>query len=222
MKKMYLLLMVLMCFVGANSFADKAPQWVMDLHEPHVYQNMNYRLLRPIDFDPGRQYPVIVSLHGASGTGDNNISNVRHWNSILSEEHNRRGYPCYVIAPQSNGLWKENHFLKVQDIINTLPNVDISRRYLMGHSMGGHGAIVFAKLDPSYFAAVFASAGSNVINNPTPLKELPIWLFHGLTDGVINPQKSINSYDNMVAEGGGHLKLTLWERTGHGNSHMMV
>ena len=42
--------------------------WV-DLYEPHVDDEMPYRLMKPMGFDSSKRYPVIISLHGGGGRG---------------------------------------------------------------------------------------------------------------------------------------------------------
>ena len=42
--------------------ASSSNKW-MDLYEEHTFKGMPYRLLKPIDFDPSRTYPLILSLH---------------------------------------------------------------------------------------------------------------------------------------------------------------
>lgn len=77
----------------------------MALYEPGEFKGVKYRLMKPIDFDPNRTYPLILSLHGAGGKGSQNIKNLRNWNEWLSDENLRRKHPCFVLAPQSPGSW---------------------------------------------------------------------------------------------------------------------
>ena len=110
----------------------------MDLYVPHADDEMPYRLLKPMRFDPQKRYPVIVSLHGAGGKGTDNRKQLRGWNRLLAEEQRRSEYPCYVLAPQANRLWDAAHLKNIQNIVAALPSVDMDRIYILGHSMGGH------------------------------------------------------------------------------------
>ncbi|MHC4179940.1 MAG: hypothetical protein ACYSWU_20735, partial [Planctomycetota bacterium] len=63
--------------------------------------------MKPIDFDPAKAYPLVLSLHGAGGRGTDNIRNVRNWNEYMADETLRRKHPCFVLAPQSNTSWND-------------------------------------------------------------------------------------------------------------------
>ncbi len=78
------------------------------LYEPGEFKGVQYRLMKPIDFDPDKTYPLILSLHGGSGRGTHNIKNLLIWNEYLAAEDLRRRHPCFVLAPQSNGRWLDN------------------------------------------------------------------------------------------------------------------
>ena len=116
--------------------------WVVELHEAHVYSKMPYRLMRPIRFDPAKRYPVIVSLHGAGGRGADNLRQLRHWNGVLAEQKRRTDYPAFIVAPQTTVMWNTTHLQNIKDIIKNLPSVDMNRIYILGHSMGGEWPLV--------------------------------------------------------------------------------
>ncbi len=78
------------------------------LYVPGEFKGVQYRLMKPIDFDPSKTYPLILSLHGGSGRGTQNIKNLLIWNEWLADEDLRRKHPAFVLAPQSNGPWLDN------------------------------------------------------------------------------------------------------------------
>lgn len=139
--------------------ASAAERWTA-LYEPQVFEGMPFRVMKPLDFDSEKSYPVILSLHGGGGKGSNNIKQLKDWNKQLAEEQRRKDFPCYVVAPQAAGLWNAGDLKKIQALNKKLPSVDMDRLYVMGHSMGGHGTYIFIQLDPGYFAAAAPSAGS--------------------------------------------------------------
>jgi len=125
MMKNIFLSMTLVMFVVTSSYAIE-PQWVIDLHEAHTNNGMAYRLLRPLNFDPGRLYPVIVSMHSYPGVGTDNIKNIRQWNTQLSDPQMRADYPAYVVVPQTTNTWKSYYYKTIQNVIaNDLTNVDM-------------------------------------------------------------------------------------------------
>ncbi len=71
-------------------------------------ETMPYRLFRPRT-EPGRLYPLVVFLHGSSGSGTDNRKQLDGGNWfggllwVLPENQER--HPCFVLAPQSNVNW---------------------------------------------------------------------------------------------------------------------
>ena len=86
---------------------ETASAAVLELYEAREFKGVKYRLLKPIDLakNPDKKYPMILSLHGAAGTGNDNVRNLREWNTVMAQEELRRKHPCFVVAPQSIGPW---------------------------------------------------------------------------------------------------------------------
>ena len=61
----------------------------IDKYEPHIYQNLSYRLMKPNELNPTKTYPLILSLHGAGGRGTDNIKQLRKWNEYLAKDEIR-------------------------------------------------------------------------------------------------------------------------------------
>ena len=80
---------------------------IFTIYESHEYNGMHYRLMKPIDYDAEKTYPLILSLHGAGGKGSNNIRNLRRWNGTLAEKELRLRHPCFVLAPQTTIAWRD-------------------------------------------------------------------------------------------------------------------
>ena len=81
------------------------PDDVIAAYQPGVFHGMPYRLLLPEDYDPSNRYPLILSLHGRAGIGDDNRSQFRNWTSIFVNPEWRAKYPCIVLVPQSWDTW---------------------------------------------------------------------------------------------------------------------
>lgn len=204
---------------------QQAQSWI-ELYEPHTYKQMPYRLMKPIACDLAKNYPVIVSLHGAGGKGTDNCKQLKVWNKQLTEKQRRIDYPCYVLAPQSNNLWNQTHLKKIKDIIKDLPSVDMNRIYILGHSMGGHGTYIFIQIDPDYFAAAAPSAGSGLTRTkkfvyPKVIRDIPIWAFHGDKDKVCPISKDQKIFSEMKKIGG-NMKFTTFAGDGHGIPQKMI
>ena len=208
-----------------DSKGNDSGNWV-DLYVPHADEVMPYRLMDPLGFDSSKRYPVIVSLHGGGGTGNDNRKQLKVWNEQLADSQRRSDFPCYVLAPQADHLWDAAHLSRIKELVAELPSVDMDRIYMLGHSMGGHGTNVLIQLDPEYFAAVAPSAGTGRKQDEdfidaALIKDIPIWAFHGGKDNVcpIDPQLTLFA---EMQELGGNMKLTTWAGDGHGVSGKFI
>ena len=216
--------LVFICF-SLNSMAQRGGPWAQ-LYEPSVFKGMPYKLMKPVNFNTSKKYPIIISLHGAGGKGSDNKKQLKDWNKQLAQENIRKDYPAYVFAPQSKGHWEKEHFLKFKEIIKGLPSVDMDRIYILGHSMGGHGTFTIIQIEPDYFAAAAPSAGAG-LRSTAPfidaklIKDLPIWAFHGDSDKVCPYEKVVKVF-NDVKKLDGNMKLTTWLGGNHGVSGKFI
>jgi len=197
-----------------------------NLYEPNTYKELPYRLMKPANYDASKKYPLIVSLHGAGGRGNDNKKQLKDWNKQLADKDRRTKNPCYVLAPQSKGLWNKSQLKKIQALIKEIPSVDSNRIYILGHSMGGHGTYIFIQLAPKYFAAAAPSAGSGLKKtekfiDPVKIKDIPIWAFHGDKDGVCPISKDIEVFE-ALKKLNGIMKLTTWKGGKHGVSDKFI
>ena len=125
MKKTLLFVLVLLGIAQVAN-GQVVEDWVK-LHEPHIYNDMPYRLMKPINYEPNKSYPVIVSLHGGGGRGTDNLKQLRNWNRILVEEQNRTDYPSYLLAPQAAEMWNTTHIQNIksfakENLFNSMKN----------------------------------------------------------------------------------------------------
>jgi len=80
----------------------------------HVYksgrgESMPYRLFTPSPLQAGRSYPLVVFLHGAGGSGTDNLKQLERANMfgalVWTLPENQKRHPAFVLAPQSNMNW---------------------------------------------------------------------------------------------------------------------
>ena len=78
-------------------------------------------------------------------------------------------------------------------------NIDPSRIYIVGHSMGGAGVVGALEHYPKQFAAGVASAG---IWDPSQTTHInaPLWLVHGENDESIAHRHSQELYAHMKGQ----------------------
>ena len=104
-------IMVILALVSINNVTAqgrKAPDWFSN-YEPNTHKNMPYRLMKPLNFDPKKSYPVIVSLHGAGGKGSDNRKQMKSWNKELAEKNAALITPAMSLSHKARNFGaKEN------------------------------------------------------------------------------------------------------------------
>lgn len=206
-------------------------------YEKEIFVNendtLNYRILKPLNYNPQKQYPVHLFLHGAGERGNDNVSQLIHGGNLFLEKENREKYNSWVIFPQApqNDWWgykdpykfaynvKESKAIslvvKLMDSFIERSDVDTNRVYVSGLSMGGMGTFVILNLRPDMFAAATPICGDgnpDLVNNYA--KKIPMWIFHGSDDTVVSPKKSLKMA-NAIIDAGGSPKITFYENVGH-------
>ena len=216
---------LLLIFTFQTHAQKKNIGW-QNLYKAQLYKSLPYRLMSPENMDSKTKYPLILSLHGAGGRGSNNKKQLKQWNAQLADEKIRKQFPAYVLAPQSKGLWNLETLELIKELIAQLPNVDMDRIYILGHSMGGHGTFIYIQNDPNYFAAAAPSAGTGLKSTasfikPELIKDIPIWASHGDKDKVCPYDRIVEVMNKMKALNG-NFKLTTWKNGNHGVSDRFI
>lgn len=179
------------------------------------YQNVKY--IERMPRVPQEKMPVLIHLHGAGsrkGTLEL-LANNPVQNSVFTAEDS----PLLVLAPLCDvNSWFEM-FEKLQAFVKMIAardDVDPTRIYLAGASMGGYGAWQLAMTLPDIFAALVPICGGGMYWDAHQLRTTPVWAFHGVLDPVVKPEESvkmvaaINSYPDCIP-----AKLTMLEAVAH-------
>ena len=199
---------------------------ILDIYDGRTFQGMDYRLAPPIDIETGKRYPLILSLHGAGGIGDDNRSQFRSWNGPMARPAWRRSYPAFVLVPQAKpgAFWGERTrgrglnnvyvrnllpviFELIDELVDRFP-IDESRIYALGASMGGAGTWETIAARPDLFAAAIpVCPGGRPLADVSSLVDLPIWAFHGDQDQT-TPVANSRTMFQLLQAAGGNLKYT--------------
>ena len=192
-----------------------------------------YRLLIPSHDDS--KLPLIVFLHGAGERGHDNKSQLVYLPQRVISEAHFRDKPCYLLALQcpTNEQWapydaddeplgKPSPSIRavmaaMQEVIEER-NVDPSRIYLTGLSMGGYGSWDLAARHPEWFAAVVPVCGGGRPNTAPRLIDVPIWAFHGTDDHDVAEAESLAMIE-AIRSAGGTPAYTALQGVGHDSWH---
>ncbi|SHJ84064.1 hypothetical protein [Pseudozobellia thermophila] len=189
-------------------------------------QKLGYRLLRPVNYDPEKSYPLAVCLHHGGGTGTENIVQVAtsEFAQTLSEPGNRKKYPSFIFVPQcppGSSFGGIPNYPKIDELvvgaITELEKefkIDRSRRYVMGVSLGGFGAWHLIGSRPEMFAAAIPVCGGGNPDHGKDMAQVGIWAFHGEADSNV-PAKLSRDMIHSVRRAGGNPKYTEFQGIGH-------
>lgn len=169
----------------------------------------NFWLYAPNEYvNENRRVPVIIFLHGASLCG-NNLQRVRRY-GLLHAISKGRYYPCMVIAPQNpGGSWKPEKIARVLDWVIEHYDVDTTRIYVIGMSLGGYGTLDFAGTYPDRVAAAMALCGGSTLKDFSGLGQIPLWILHGTADRAV-PISQSKKVVEAIKESG-HDKLLRYD-----------
>lgn len=226
------LVLFLILFLNVNLNSQE-----LDLYEQKIFvienDTLNYRILKPLNYDSTKQYPVHLFLHGAGERGNDNVSQLVHGSKLFLKKESREKYNSWVIFPQApkydwwgyKDPYKLNYnvkeskamslVVKLMDNFSKRNDVNQNKIYVSGLSMGGMGTFVILNLRPNMFAAATPICGDgdpNSVNNYA--KKIPIWIFHGSDDTVVSPKKSLKMA-NAIIDAGGSPKITFYENVRH-------
>lgn len=174
-------------------------------------------VLPPSSFDKSKKYALILSLHGAG------VEAINQAKSYAPKDW------AYVVAPTNRRpfgfdweVWGRRDALEALDHAMATFNIDPTRVYLTGHSMGGHGTWHVGVTTPGRFAAIAPSAGwcsfytyggstkpsgafaRTQAHSDTPvylgnLKRRGVYILHGGADTNVPPSEGQNMYKLVQA-----------------------
>lgn len=133
--------------------------------------------------------PLVVFLHGASLCG-HNLEKVRRYGTLDAAERGRK-IDAFILAPQNpGGSWKPDKIMELVDWAREHNNIDSTRVYVLGMSLGGYGTMDVAAAYPDRIAAAIAMCGGSTAGDVTPLNRVPLWIIHGTADRAVSVKES--------------------------------
>jgi predicted peptidase len=202
----------------AVSAQTPAPAPLQKARTITVHSKVSYLAYLPKSYSAkGEPVPLIIFLHG-SGERGSDLNKVKAWGPPAIAEKDP-AFPFMVVSPQApDGEWWHAHLLKgMIDEVLAKYNVDRSRVYLTGLSMGGYGAWDLAINYPNYFAAIAPICGGGNTIRIGQLKNVPTWAFHGKKDQSV-PEHESASMVAALRAAGGDVKYTVLPEAGHADA----
>jgi predicted peptidase len=123
-----------------------------------------------------------------------------------------------ILAPQcpdEHPLWEVHTIKALLDKIVQEYKVDTSRIYITGMSMGAYGMWEMLIKYPEIFAAAISVCHGGYTNRSYRIKHIPVWLFHGVQDTLVDPGYSIRMAQSLMAAGANKVNLTLYPKADH-------
>ncbi len=165
----------------------------------------DYSLYVPENYTPSRDWPLIISLHGAYGRGDHYI-----WSWLRPAKS--KGY--MVLSPKSVDVtWSVlrppldvGSITGMFDEVCAAYAVDRSRVYLSGLSDGGTFTYLLGLTRPDMFAGIAPVAGDfhamlDGMLRQKQGKDLPIYIVHGVHDAIFSVQSIRSGYGLLTRLG---------------------
>jgi poly(3-hydroxybutyrate) depolymerase len=180
-----------------------------------------YQLYIPPTYNPAdteTRYPLVLFLHGAGERGTDNLKQINgNINNLLARVKQTQ-YASLLVAPQANGWWSGAELVAAIALVENLRdnyNVDSTRLYITGLSMGGMGTWDAIATQPKLFAAAVPICGSGGRNVCYRMVDQNVWAFHAADDPTVSVSGSRNMIAGIIACGGDPL-YTEYPTGGHG------
>jgi len=196
-------------------------------------EEMPYALFVPSGYDTAREWPLIVALHGLGRPYDwmmgydGFIDFAERDGYIVVSPlgydpqgwYGSRGYGnpagggrggAQSTLPDNLGELSEQDVMNVLEIARDGFNIDESRIYLWGHSMGGAGTYHLAARYPDIWAGLAVAAPApprESIDQIALFSEIPVLVLHGDQDSIVPVEGSRTWVARMRELGMQHLYI---------------
>lgn len=172
---------------------------------------MPYRVYVPNGYAASKATPLVIALHGLGANEDSFFDSYSQLPPQLSEKHGfllaaplgfrRDGFYGSGLMGATDAASKRRSEYSERDVLEVLQrmkaayNVDESRIYLIGHSMGAIGTWALGAKYPQTWAALVSFSGTGSPSLADGMKGIPQFVVHGDADNTVN----VSGSRNMVA-----------------------
>jgi len=222
MKNFVNTILILSAFVTVISSAFAQHKNVTGKNIPQQFHRVvsqtyetDYLIYLPEDYETtSQEWPLVLFLHGAGERGSDIEFVKRNGPTRLLDEDQQ--FSFILVSPQcpERTIWDNKLLIILLDEIESKYNVDKSRVYLTGLSMGGHATWSLAIQNPARFAAIIPVCARGYSQDVYVLKDVPVWAFHGEKDDIV-PISDGQKMVDAIQRAGGNVKFTIYPEAGH-------
>ena len=194
-------------------------------------EEIRFRLHSPESIVPNKKYPLLIWLHGAGESGDDNRRQLAHMQSTIEFLVGDNKMDFYLLAtqcPADNQTWENSIssegkgdapltiMKEILDIMLEEYPIDRNRISFYGQCSGAHGAWHFLEMYPELVSAMTAFSTTP----PTGLvwderyRKTSFWAFNNLDDQGI-PVEPMQKFVQQINDSGGLGYLTIRKTGGH-------
>ncbi|MEW5701806.1 MAG: S9 family peptidase [Candidatus Zixiibacteriota bacterium] len=201
-----------LAWIEENRLDEKHPYWrYRDMHVTPEFgtltaedgQTLEYRLLKPPDFDPARRYPVFINVYG--GPGSQTVS--RGWGDLFGQYMAQQGFIVFGLDNRGSGRrgrrFSDPIYGRLGDVevrdqlvgvrwLKQQPFVDVARIGVFGWSYGGYMTLMMLAKAGGDLAAGVAVA---------PVSEWQLYDTHYTERYLGTPQENAAGYDSSAVFG---------------------
>jgi predicted peptidase len=176
---------------------------------------IDYRYFSPTKENDSTKYPLVIWLHGM-GDGayegkQTTASDIAFWTSSDFQSRFEDSNGAFILAPRSleedNIYWSDDLIYPLRAAIDDFiaknkNNIDLTRIYIGGYSMGGKMTLKMAVAYPDLFAAIFPICPAWIpsVKQAELIADVPVWLTSGVLDPLVNYFVSVRkTWKNIVS-----------------------
>ena len=169
--------------------------------------DLPYNLFVPKDYDPSKQYPLVLFMHDASVTGREVTATLTQGLGavVWASDYEQQKHPCFVLAPQyattiANDKSEASPALDATvNLISDLQaqySIDANRIYTTGQSGGCMASIALNIKYPELFAASYLCSGQWEPTVTAPLAKMNIWI--SVAEGDMRAYPGMNAITEFL------------------------
>jgi len=189
-----------------------------------------YRLFVPLGYDTTKKYPLLLWLHGGTGRGSDNVTQLTRQNQLgthfwITSEVQLK-FPVFVLVPQcpSGEIWADPEFNEpskwlrlAMDVLAKVGkqfSIDPDRVYIAGQSMGGSGVWSLLQMYTGQWAGAIVMSAYDTFTNVPAIAKVPLWVFQGDADASV-PVTMVRSMMSQLKKAHANLRYTEYHQVDH-------